>query len=112
MAINRPGAQMGGERLRQYWSAEVEALLATYRQFERLVPAITRAGSAHNDEDGRYVEALNRQYLRAYLPKNLEILSGFVLRAATISGRDGYERETEGDQHSTQVDLLIYDSSA
>ena len=58
------------------------------------------------------MEALIRQYLHAYLPKNLEILTGFVLRAATISGKHGYERENEDDQHSTQLDLLIYDSSS
>jgi hypothetical protein len=103
---------MDGARLRAYWSAEVDAMLATYRQFERLVPSSERAGSAHPGEDGRYVEALLRSYLKAYLPRDLEVLTGFVLRAATISGQYGYERESEQDQQSSQLDLLIYDSAS
>lgn len=78
---------MDGERLRKFWTQEVNALLATYRQFETLVPSSTGKGADHPGEDGRYVETLIRSYLQKFLPKELEVLTGFILRPAVKLGR-------------------------
>lgn len=101
---------MDGQRLRNYWNSEVSALLAAYRQFETLLPNSTTAGSAHRGEDGRFVEDLIRSYLRKYLPKDLEVLTGFILRPAVKIGKDSFTRSAEKDNHSTQLDIIIYDT--
>lgn len=102
---------MDGKRVQKYWSNEMEALLDTYKQFQILVPASDREGSAHNGEDGRYVENLIREYLKKYLPKNLEVLTGFILRPAVKTGLKLRYRKNEQDTHSTQLDIIVYDSS-
>ena len=66
---------MDGKRIQNYWSNEMQAMLDTYKQFQILIPAENRNGAAHNGEDGRYVETLIREYLKRYLPKDLEVLS-------------------------------------
>ncbi len=103
--------EMDGVRVRGLLSNEVSALLNTYKQFETLVPHATRSGAAHTGEDGRYVEALVRSYLRKFLPKNLEALTGFILRPAVKTGVDGRERKGQKDDHSTQLDIIVYDSA-
>ena len=90
---------MDGERLREFWNQEVGALLAVYRQFETLLPHPTAAGAEHRGEDGRYVEALLRSYLQKYLPKDLEVLTGFVLRPAVKTGQNDRFRSGEEDIH-------------
>ncbi|HEX4019528.1 MAG TPA: DUF6602 domain-containing protein [Acidobacteriaceae bacterium] len=102
---------MDGSRVRGYWSAEIDALIRKYRQFETLIPASKRLGSAHSGEDGRFVEELIRQYLDAVLPKDLEVLTGFILKPAVKTGEDGRERHGTGDAHSTQLDIIVYDSA-
>lgn len=102
---------MDGHRIRTYWSNEVTALLQTYQQFETLVPSIKVTGAAHNGEDGRYVEDLVREYLAMFLPKELEVLTGFILRPAVKTGVDGKERKKETDQHSTQIDIIVYNTA-
>jgi hypothetical protein len=101
---------MDGKRIQDYWSAEVEALVQTYRQFETLIPAPTGAGAGHRGEDGRFVEDLVREYLSHFLPKDLEVLTGFILRPAVKTGEKGTERKAESDQHSTQLDIIVFDS--
>lgn len=103
---------MDGERIQKYWSNEMKALLDTYRQFQILVPANGRCGSAHNGEDGRYVETLIREYLKKYLPKELEVLTGFILRPAVKVGLNNRDRMNEKDATSTQLDILIYNSAS
>jgi hypothetical protein len=102
---------MDGQRLRDYWSSEVEALLAAYKQFETLLPNSKTAGAAHRGEDGRFVEDLLRSYLRKYLPKDLEVLTGFILRPAVKTSTNGRQRAEDDDGHSTQLDILIYDTA-
>lgn len=102
---------MDGKRIQQYWSNEMDAMLKTYNQFQILIPSETQNSSAHKGEDGRYVESLLKSYLRRYLPKNLEVLTGFILRPAVKTGLKGKERSKDSDKHSTQLDLIIYDSS-
>ena len=80
---------MDGKRIQEYWSTEVDALVQTYRQFETLIPAPTGAGAQHKGEDGRFVEDLLREYLSRFLPKDLEVLAGFILRPAVKTGEKG-----------------------
>ena len=101
---------MDGERLREFWNQEVGALLAVYRQFETLLPHPTTEGAEHRGEDGRYVEALLRSYLQKYLPKDLEVLTGFVLRPAVKTGQNDRFRSGEVDTHSTRLDIIVYDT--
>ena len=101
---------MDGKRIQDYWSQEVDALIATYRQFETLVPAEDHAGADHHGEDGRFVEDLIKEYFSKYLPKGLEVLTGFILRPAVKTGENGKERKNDKDDHSSQLDLIVYDS--
>lgn len=101
---------MDGKRLQNYWSQEVDALIAKYRQFETLIPSQGFQGSAHHGEDGRFVEELLREFFSKYLPKSLEILTGFILRPAVKTGTTGLERKNDLDEHSSQLDIIVYDS--
>ncbi len=101
---------MDGERVRNYLSQDVDALLSTYKQFETLLPHSYDAGAAHRGEDGRYVESLIRSYLVKYLPSCLKVSTGFILRPAVKTGINGRERSGESDSHSKQLDIIIYDS--
>jgi hypothetical protein len=100
-----------GKRIREYWSNEMQALLDTYKQFQVLIPAKNRNGADHNGEDGRYVETLIREYLKRYLPKDLEVLTGFILRPAVKTGLKNKCRQDQQDMHSTQLDIIVYDSA-
>lgn len=102
---------MDGKRIQDYWSSEVDALVKTYQQFETLIPATKGSGAQHKGEDGRFVEDLLREYLARFLPAGLEILTGFILRPAVKTGETGKERRTESDRHSTQLDIIIFDSA-
>lgn len=101
---------MDGRRLQGFWNQEVKALLAVYRQFETLLPSPVAAGAEHRGEDGRYVEALLRSYLQKYLPKDLEVLTGFILRPAVKTGKNARNRKDDNDQHSTQLDIIVCDT--
>lgn len=101
---------MDGKRVQDFWSQEVDALIATYKQFETLIPSDKHKGSAHRGEDGRFVEDLIREYLSKYLPKELEVLTGFILRPAVKTGKKGRERKDDVDMHSSQLDIIVFDS--
>ena len=69
---------MDGKRIQNYWSNEMKAMLDTYKQFQILIPAENRNGKlAHSGEDGRYVEALIREYLKRYITKRFRSFNGF-----------------------------------
>lgn len=102
---------MDGSRVREHLGSEVQALVTTYEQFAKLVPHKTADGAAHRGEDGRYVESLVRTYLRKVLPTSLEVTSGFIMRPAVKTGQDGRERRGTKDSHSTQLDIIVYDSA-
>jgi hypothetical protein len=102
---------MDGKRIQAYWSNEMDALLKTYKQFQVLLPSNINQGASHNGEDGRYVENLLKEYLKRFIPKDLEVLTGFILRPEVKTGLDGKVRRNDGDQHSTQLDLIVYDSA-
>jgi len=103
---------LDGERIQNYWSDEVDALVRTYRQFEKLIPSERVDGAAHPGEDGRYVEDLVREYLQQFLPRDLEVLTGFILRPAVKTGETGRERSNDQDRNSGQLDIIVYDSAA
>ena len=100
---------MDGTRVRGFLSQEAKSLIATYGQFEALVRSTTHQGSANPAEDGRYVESLIRACLRKFLPKELLVGSGFILRPAVKTGDNGRERRGESDQTSRQLDVLVVD---
>lgn len=102
---------MKDTRLKDYWSNEIKALLDAYRQFEILIPSKTRLGAAHVGEDGRYVEHLLREYLKKYLPRDLEILTGFILRAAVVCGKQDNSRKKDEHENSSQLDIIVYDTA-
>ena len=101
---------MDGRRLQNYWSNEIKAMLETYRQFQVLIPSKEVEGSAHNAEDGRYVETLIREYLKKYLPRELEVLTGFILRPAVKTELDNRSRRNKEDTNSSQLDIIVYNS--
>ena len=101
---------MDGRRVQNYWSNEIKAMLETYRQFQVLIPSKEVEGSAHNAEDGRYVETLIREYLKKYLPRELEVLTGFILRPAVKTELDNRSRRNKEDTNSSQLDIIVYNS--
>lgn len=102
---------MDGERIRKYWSNETRALLTIYQQFQTLLPDPNQDAAIHKGEDGRYIESLIKEYLKKFLPKDLEVLTGFILRPAVKTGINNRLRTNENDTESTQLDIIVYDSS-
>lgn len=108
----------GGETIRGYLQAEACALKAKYTQFTKLIPS-TRSkdngalqeGSDHHGEDGRFVESLLREAIQRLLPKGLEALTGFIVRPAVKYGKDKRDRLGGIDQHSSQLDIIVFDST-
>ncbi len=41
----------------------------------------------------------------------IEVLTGFILRLAVKTGKDGRERKNEKDRHSSQLDILVVDTA-
>lgn len=102
---------MDGKRIQEYLSNETRALLAVYKQFQTLLPHPTHDAASHSGEDGRYIESLVKEYLKRYLPKDLEVLTGFILRPAVKTGSNNRSRSNDEDKHSTQLDIIVYDSA-
>lgn len=102
--------EMDGKRIQEYLANETKALLTIYKQFQTLLPHSTYDAASHRGEDGRYIESLIKEYLKRYLPKDLEVLTGFILRPAVKTGLNNKNRKDDIDQHSTQLDIIIYDS--
>lgn len=102
---------MGGQRIEEYWTAEMRSVLDKYRQFEKLIPAPgKRKGSGHPGEDGRYIENILKETLKKFLPADLEILSGFILRLG-VKDKNSRKRKKDEDMHSTQLDMIVYDTA-
>lgn len=57
-------------------------------------------GSTHWGEEGRYKEAVLRSIIRRFLPENVSIGTGFILK------KDGDEIKI-----SNQIDIIIYDNT-
>ncbi len=58
-------------------------------------------GNAHWGEDGRYKEAILKNVIRRFLPTNLSIGTGFVIR----------KNNKDEPQVSKQIDIIIYEST-
>lgn len=101
---------MGGKRLEKYWADEMRSILDKYRQFEILIPSENRSGSAHCGEDGRYIESILKETLKKFLPVGIEVLSGFILKAGVKSEFSGKARKNDNDNHSSQLDIILYDT--
>lgn len=89
----------------------MKALLDTYDQFRELLPSSQNEGAEHPGEDGRYVEYLLKEYLKKYLPKDLEVLTGFILRPAVVCGEEDKRRKKDDHENSGQLDIIVYDSA-
>jgi hypothetical protein len=100
-----------GNRVREYFAAEAEALFRAYQHIETLIPHSERKGAAHPGEEGRHIESLIRSFLNKHLPRDFRALSGFILRPATRTGSVNRERLPEGDTHSRQLDVIVYDTA-
>lgn len=108
----------GGKTVREYLQAEACALEAKYTQFAKLIPSTRsksngdlRDGSDHHAEDGRFVESLLREAIQRLLPKGLEVFAGFIVRPAVKYGKDKKDRIGGKDLHSTQLDIIVFDST-
>lgn len=108
----------GGETIREYLQAEACALKDKYTQFAKLIPNSStkkngdfQKGADHYGEDGRFVESLLRDTIRRLLPKGLEVLTGFIVRPAVKYGKDERDRLGGIDQHSSQLDIIVFDST-
>lgn len=102
---------MDGTTIQTYFQQEALSMLDAYKNFEALIPAPNGAGAEHKGEDGRFVENLIRSFLSKYLPKELEVLTGFIARPAVKIGKNDKSRKNEKDSHSTQLDIIIYNSA-
>lgn len=102
---------MDGTRIQKYFQQEALSMLDAYKNFETLIPSPKGAGAEHKGEDGRFVENLIRSFLSKYLPKELEVLTGFIVRPAVKVGKNDKSRRNEKDSHSTQLDIIIYNSA-
>ena len=102
---------MDGTRIQKYFQQEALSMLDAYKNFETLIPSPKGGGSEHKGEDGRFVENLICSFLSKYLPKELEVLTGFIVRPAVKVGKNDKSRKNEKDNHSTQLDIIIYNSA-
>ena len=102
---------MDGTTIQNFFQQEALSMLDAYKNFETLIPSPRGAGAEHKGEDGRFVENLIRNFLSKYLPKELEVLTGFIARPAVKIGKNDRSRRNEKDNHSTQLDIVIYNSA-
>jgi hypothetical protein len=104
------GDSSKGSRIREFFAIEADVLRRRFRVIETLLPSGDRAGASHPGEEGRFVETLLRDFLNRHLPAELRALTGFIVRPATKTGSDDLLRvREESDQHSEQLDIIIYD---
>ena len=101
---------MDGTTIQKYFQQEALSMLDAYKNFETLIPSSKGTGAAHKGEDGRFVENLIRSFLSKYLPKDLEVLTGFIVRPAVKVGKNDKSRKNDKDSHSTQLDIIVYNS--
>ena len=102
---------MDGQRIQAFFQQEALSMLDAYKNFETLIPSPYSSGSEHKGEDGRFVENLIRSFLIKYLPKELEVLTGFIVRPAVKVGTSERSRKNDKDKHSTQLDIIVYNSA-
>ena len=102
---------MDGKTIQAYFRQETRSMIEKYHNFELLIPSAKQQGADHKGEDGRFIENLIRSYLRKYLPKELEVLTGFIVRPAVKIKTNNRSRTKETDKHSSQLDIIVYNSA-
>ena len=102
---------MDGATIQHFFHQEAMSMLDAYKNFEVLIPSSETNGATHRGEDGRFVENLIRSFLVKYLPKELEVLTGFIVRPAVKVGKSDKSRRNEKDVHSSQLDIIVYNSA-
>lgn len=100
-----------GSRIRGFFNLKAEALQKQFKLIESILPAADREGASHVAEEGRYIESLLRSFLNSVLPKELRVFSGFITRPVTKTDKTNISRKLndEHDQHSNQLDIIVYD---
>ena len=102
-----------GEGVRRFFELEARMLIESARIVETLLPHPSTRGSSHRAEEGRHIEALVRAFLNRHLPTSLRAVSGFILRPSTKVGESDRSRVmTVEDEHSGQLDVIVYDVAA
>lgn len=102
---------MDGSTIQKFFQQETLSMFDAYKNFEILIPSPRGAGAEHKGEDGRFVENLIRSFLSKYLPKELDVLTGFIVRPSVKVGKNDKSRKKWKDDHSTQLDIIIYNSA-
>lgn len=102
---------MDGTTIQHFFHQEALSMLDAYKNFEVLIPSSVTNGADHRGEDGRFVENLIRSFLVKYLPKELEVFTGFIVRPAVKVGKSDKSRRHETDAHSSQLDIIVYNSA-
>ena len=100
-----------GQRIRDFFEAEANTLLKSHLYVQTLIPATDRKGADHPAEEGRHIESILRSFLNKHLPKELQAFSGFILRPATKTQLANKKRIKEGDEHSSQLDVIVFDTA-
>lgn len=79
---------MDGSTIQKFFQQETLSMFDAYKNFEILIPSPRGAGAEHKVEDGRFVENLIRSFLSKYLPKELDVLTGFIVRPSVKVGKN------------------------
>lgn len=94
-----------------YHCQEAEAMLATYRNFEKIIGT-----NHHNQTDGYHCEVLLKTYLRKHLCKRYSIDTGFICTDPSLNDFEDEEyiegliHKEKFKQASKQIDILIHDT--
>ena len=102
---------MDGTTIQALFRQETRSMIEEYKNFEYLIPSSQTCGADHKGEDGRYIENLIRSYLRKFLPKELEVLTGFIVRPAVKTNTNNRSRKIDTDKHSSQLDIIVFNSA-
>mgnify|MGYP003429772039 FL=1 len=86
---------MDGTTIQKFFQQEALSMIDAYKNFETLIPSPKGSGAEHKGEDGRFVENLIRSFLSKYLPKELEVLTGFIARPAVKVGKNDRKRKRQ-----------------
>jgi hypothetical protein len=99
-----------GLRIRRFFEFEAASIYEKIKIVETLLPSERGAGASHKGEEGRYLEALVRDFLNKHLPDGIRAVSGFIMLPATKTGNYNLSRVGRTiDRHSRQLDIIVFD---
>jgi hypothetical protein len=99
-----------GLRVRRFFEFEAASIYEKVKIIETLLPSERGAGASHKGEEGRYLEALVRDFLNRHLPDGIKAVSGFIVLPATKTGSYNLARvDRTMDRHSRQLDIIVFD---